>query len=392
MLAQGYLGEGEIYRAEMRQVRENLCNYPRLIFSRMVTHTRKRLRYQLELDNDWFFWFWVFAWLFWPSHQPGLGLGMRAVGLLPALLIGVPFGRGTLLALALVAALFGRPKQESRLLAGLFLGTLLAVGVFGSSMQRLTVMFQWSYIALQFGLLARFLAWTRYDSPSEPIKAPSAPLWKSRYSVPSVAGAALLAILCGGLVVYRNTAARTPWITAAQMRPAMSRFAGATIRQLPELFTPGERAAAGPFLAAPLDVVQHLGGAPHGALCAVLGQVYVCHYFPANSARRIDAATWFAPRTYDFTCLRLAMRNDAGHRQSVDLVLPGDARRLWGRPVCFLARVNSQDAAPPFADAIAWCPWTGDSLEIDDRSDRCCDGEPVHRARLRALIGAVSQP
>lgn len=385
--------EKEIYDYQMREARANIRKHTRLFLSRIsrnLAHTSSRL---LMLNTPWLWAFWGLAWLVWPDHRPQGRWIYRILGLAPAAAIYSVYGRAALLVAAVLLALAGRPRREARLLAALFLGSLLAIGMFGSRMERLFVLFQWTFVALQMGALGHYLAWTRRgvmaarlvdDHPTQ--------VWFLPRSPTRAVAAAMTLLAC--LVIYRNTLGRERPVTREEITPTFTELAEAAIRRTPDLFTPHERIALRHSSIEPLT----LGGRTiesHGDLVAIHAYVDALYYFPALAPPQVAPDAHVRARLYPFTVVRAGYRGPSGGMVTASYVFPGDLRYLSGKPVCLLGRINRNAVNDIYAqgmvwtvysEGIAWCPWTGDSVRADVRAAQFAADEPAHRRQLEKFI------
>lgn len=378
----------DLYKYQMRLAKQHLRERPGLFLSRFVGHVRAALAHLSTYDGPWLAAFLVLGSLLWPVEEPRLGAqGRWTVALLAAVAVCFAPVRGALLALGLVWGLAGMPRRESQLLAALFMGTLLAVGLFGSSMERLFLMFQWSSLGLQLGALGHGLAWlhgSRYRQWRQPVSL--APLaWRPPAWVWQLALAPLA--LASVLVMYRNTAAVRPYVPTSQLQPAYERLVQAAVAREPNLFTAEERANAQPQAEQPPDVSAEVIAERHGRLAAVCALVEPqAYYFMPRSQRAPMSNLALQVRPYERTVLRLAVRRHQGPLLPVFALAPGDLRWLGGHLVCILGRVHAGNAAQEFVEVLGWCPWSDDGAALDVRSLRFTTDEPEHRRVLRELV------
>lgn len=384
-------GEKEIYDYQMQQARANIRQHPRLFLTRVARNIANTAKTLLTLGTNWLWVFWGIAWLSWPDNSASDRWRRRGYGLLPVLAAYSAMARGLLLLGALALALSGKPRREARLLAVLLLGTLVAVGMFGSRMERLFVLFQWSYVAVMLAAIGQFLAWTRGRTlvGDEPESLPSFPALNFGGGPYRLLGGVLAMFVC--LVVYRNTAAMQPWVARDDLQSTLTRLAQTAILRAPHLFSAAERDVMRPSSTAPCALPEHVFG-PHGEMAAICGKVAGVYYFPALSPFQVGLDSHIKPRTYAFTLLRVAHRNPAGAMNVASCVFPGDLRSLIGRQVCVLGRVNNLEITTAYAEGVAWCPWTGDSPQADVRAVRFAGDEAGHDDLLRKFVAAPPLP
>lgn len=380
----------DLYDYQMREAKRNIRQHPRLFVTRVAGHLRNAAQTLLTLDVSWMVAFLAVAALLWRGD--GQRSALRRWGgtlLMAAVAVAAIYSepaRRILLAAGVLLALCGRPRPEARYVACLFLGTLLAVGMFGSSMQRLLVMFQWSYLALALGCVGQLLLWGKGQPTETPSAANGAWRW-AQIPAWALESAAVLLIIGAAVVVRQNTVARRPQVPAAELQGVAVRVAEAAMSRSPDLFTSQELSAARPGAALPLELVDEVYPDRHGTLVALCGQLQpYAYYFTHRTPAQHASTTAFQPRGYDRTVWRLAARDADGLVSPADVLLPGDARPQTGRYVCVLGRIHALGASPALVEAIAWCPWTGDTVDVDVRSLHVVDGDAQHRRVLRAFV------
>lgn len=377
----------DLYDYQMRLARENLRAHPGLFLSRVIGHVRGALAHLLTYDGPWLAAFLALGGLGWNGEDARVGwLGRLVIVGLAVVAVSFAPVRGVLLVAGLLWAMFGRPRPEARLLAALFLGTLVAVGLFGSSMQRLFLMFQWTCLGLQLGVLGQLLAWlqgTAYRAWREPRSLPPLACRSHAWTWQLAATPLLLAT---ALVIHRNIWAQLPHIPSAALESGAAELANAALVRAPQLFTATERATLCADAVLPLDVSVSVVPERHGALGALCAIVEPqAYYFTARAPRPMMPDAPFQPRPYERTVLRLAYRNANGPLLPVFVLAPGDLRHLAGRSVCVLGRVHGEGAAPVFLEALACCPWSGNDAHLDVHSLRLFAGDPEHCRVLEQL-------
>lgn len=338
--------------------------------------------------------------LFVAAFAPGTAWRWRrlaAAGLLCAsaatFAIVVPRGPAMVVGAAVIWGLLGRSQPAATLLACLFLGTLAAVGMFGSMMERLFMMFEWTALGLTWGALAdwasrlagggpRVVRWAHTPWPAEPA-------WLGRLGWCG----AFVAMALGGTMAARNLAFRpVPTPAPPPSQVVYQALLEPAVERAPELFSPLELEWASAHNGLALEVEFGYGSRRAGRLVALVGWVdEEPIFFPPGKCVH-GAYLAHAPRPYPRSVCRLISFNPDGSSGGPDVLIPGDRREWSGRPWLVIGRLHTDPRCEAIIECLVACPW--DPVSGRFRRDLAVHAwdEPAHRqilAALRPRSGAV---
>lgn len=404
LASQGMFTIPQRYHYCMQQARKNLREHPRLLWTRSLDNlhvaTLRMAHFPPQLFHA--LWF-LLACAWWP--WPRKGFMRRLAGWLPvAGIVWIAMRQETpsadvargLFVVCLLVSLVGLPRGVACLLGCVLAFTLFAVGLFGSMVDRLYLMFLWEYYAVILGGVWMLLGWTRGRALDEPRPITVFPVSLPPKVAALAYGAVAAPLLLGtALCLYRNATAAPVRALPLPAHPTADELIARAVQEAPELFTADERLAPSNGDMLPANYVIRVTPQGHGRLVALWGRfAHEPFYYPYPVANAWNAgvATELDPRPYAYTAQTFfAIRADGGWGVT-SLFWPGDIRELKGRNVLVIGRLLQIGKSSPIVEGIALCaaPPGADSDELLPVLWGYQD--PGHRHWLEQSVPAAANP